>query len=222
MKNSERHLIAASAFALALYNEALAMFRAPFGRAGQFHQVVPADLIRGSRFLLLIAALTLLLAVPGLVRGWRSAWLLALAAGVASALAFPLKNIDLWGIAGSLIFLGALLGARPLFSVHDEPPSALAAMATMIFGLGIVFCYAVVGLYFLDSEFRHSITLALAMKDGLRLMFVVPTIQSEPATRHAAGFVVSIRVAIIFVWVLTIFRLIQPVFYRRRRSQAAH
>ncbi len=217
----ERRLIVAGAIVLAVYNGLLVMFPAPFGNWGQFRHIVPADLIRGSRFLLLIAGITLLLAVPGLLRSQRSAWLLALGAGLVSVLAYPLKNLNLWGLAGSIVFVGLLLGARPEFSIrNDDPPRLLSGAVTIVLGLGLIFVYTVAGLYFLDPEFRHSMTLSLAVKDGLRLMFLVPAIESEPATRHASGFLASVRIAILFVWVLGVVQLAQPVLYRRRGRRA--
>ncbi|HLF78037.1 MAG TPA: phosphatidylglycerol lysyltransferase domain-containing protein [Dehalococcoidia bacterium] len=212
----ERRLIAGAAVFLALYNGLLSMFRAPFSGFGQFeHQIAP-DLLRGSHFLLLGSAITLLLISPGLWHGKRFAWLLALGCGLVSVLAHPLRNVDLWGTGGSILFIGLLLGARPQFPARSDPPTALRGIATLVAGLLAVFLYALAGLYFLDTEFRHSISLTLAFSDAIRLMFVVPSIESKPVTHYATAFIDSVRFAILLVWVAGAVQLLRPVVYKAR------
>ncbi len=211
---SERRLIAGAAVVLALYNGLLSIFRAPFSGFGQFEHVVGPDLLRGSHFLLLVTGITLLLISPSLWHGKRWAWLLALGCGVVSVLAHPLRNVDLWGTGGSILFVGVLLGARPQFPARSDPPTVQRGLATLVAGLTIVFLYAVAGLYFLDAEFRHSISLGDALSDAFRLMFVVPAIESEPRTRHATAFIDSVRFAILLVWVAGALQLLRPVVYR--------
>jgi phosphatidylglycerol lysyltransferase len=212
----ERRLIAAAAVFLSLYNGLLSMFRAPFSGLGQFEHVIAPDLLRGSHFLLLISGVTLLLITPGLWHGKRLAWLLALACGVVSILAHPLRNVDLWGTGGSALFVGLLIGARPQFPARSDPPTAVRGLIMLVVGLAAVLVYAVAGLYFLDNEFRHAISLRLAITDAIRLMFVVPSIESEPASRHAAAFIDSVRLAITFVWAVGALQLLRPVIHRAR------
>jgi phosphatidylglycerol lysyltransferase len=214
----ERKALAAASVLLGLYNLAIMVFRAPLAKFELTEDLVPHDVVRGSRFLLVLVALTLFALAPPLWHGKRVAWLLALACGVGSVFAHPLKNVDLVGTAGGLLFVGALLGARPQFPARSDPPTALRGLVTLTVGVLVVFVYAVVGLYFLDSEFRHSISISLAVKDALRLMFVLPAIESEPRTHHAIWFTDSVRVSVVFVWLAGAIQLLRPVAYRLRTA----
>ncbi|HZP57411.1 MAG TPA: phosphatidylglycerol lysyltransferase domain-containing protein [Dehalococcoidia bacterium] len=214
--SAERHLIAVAAAALGLFDTFFTAFRAPLSGFGQIEDVVPEALLNGSRFALVIIGILLLAAVPGLWHGKRFAWAIALACAVASAFLHPAKNVDLWGTAGSIALAGALIGGRPLFPARSDPPTALRGFALLAFGLAAVFAYSVMGLYFLDREFRHPVTFAEAVEDTLRLLFIVPASQVEPRTGHGTWFVDSVRVAFLFVMVLGVTQLLRPVIHRAR------
>lgn len=207
----ERRLIALGALVLAIFNIFLAVSRAPFEGYGQWRHIVAMDVLNGSRFALVILAMLLIAVVPGLVRGKRVAWLLALGCAAASAIVHPLKNIDLWGTGASVLLLGALLGARPQFPARSDPPRATAGLWTMGLGALGVFLYALLGLYFMEREFRHTIAFGEAVSDAVRLMFIVPATHAEPRTHHAVWFMDSVRLAFILVIVAGITQLVAPV-----------
>lgn len=207
----ERRLIAISVFLLAVFNIFLAASRAPFEGYGQWRHVVAMDVLNGSRFALVILGMILIATVPGLIRGKRIAWLVAVACVAGSAVAHPFKNIDLWGTAASLLLLGTLLGARPQFPARSDPPKATWGLWVLAGGIAGVFFYALLGLYFMDGEFRHPIAIGEATSDALRLLFIVPATQAEPRTHHAVWFLDSVRVALILVLVFGVTMLVAPV-----------
>src|SRR3954447_8616191 len=94
-------LIAVAAGFIGIFNICLAMFRAPLEGVGQFRHIVPGQAIMGSGFVLLILGIVLVLTARGLWHGKRMAWLVAVACALGSAFAHPLKNLDIWGTAGS-------------------------------------------------------------------------------------------------------------------------
>lgn len=210
----ERRLIAASCVLLGVYNIALSMLRAPLSGIGQFRHVVPVDAVNGSRFVLLLVGIVLLETGPGLWHGKRFAWMVAIAGAVISALAHPLMHIDVWGTSASLLLAGALLGGRAQFPARSDPPTALRGAVLSFIGIGSVFAYSVLGLYFLDREFKQPVSFADALKDSVQMLFIAPATSVEPRTAHGTWFVDSVRVGFAFVLLLSVPQLLRPVVNR--------
>ena len=129
-----------------------------------------------------------------------------------------MRNVGLPGLLFSTALVGALLGARALFPARMDPPTVKRGVASLLTAVVVAFVYSTVGLYFLDSEFRHHITLPLALQDSFRLLFVLPATQAEPVTRHGAWFVDSARVAFIAAFGIGLVQLLSPVVYRARTT----
>ena len=214
----ERRLVAVAAALLGLFNIVLAMFRAPLAGIGQIRHVVPGQAIGGSGFVLVLLGIILLINSRGLWHGKRVAWLVAVICAVGSAFAHPFKNVDVWGTMGSLVFLGALIGSRPQFPARSDPPIAIRGFAITLALLAGVFVYSWVGLYFLDSDFRHSPNALDSLADSLRLLFILPTTAVEPVTHHGNWFLDSVRLSFLFVMVFGLFQVLQPVVYRKVTS----
>lgn len=209
-----RKLIACGAFGLGAFNLVLAMFPAPLAGLGEIEDVVPRDLIQGSRFILVLVGLLLLISARGLWHGKRLAWMVAVACAIGSAAAHPLKNIDVWGTGWSIGLLAALVAAQVEFRARSDPPTVRRGLAIAIGGLALVFLYSAVGLYFLDSDFRHPISLGLAIKDSARLILILPVTSSEPINRNGRWFIDSVRAAVLFMAAVGLLQLLQPVIYR--------
>ncbi len=210
----ERRLVAIAAAVLGLFNIFLAMFRAPLAGLGQIRHVVPGQAIAGSGFVLVLLGFILLIDARGLWHGKRLAWAVAVACALGSAFAHPLKNVDLWGTAASLVFLGALIGARPQFPARSDPPIVLRGLEVALLMFAVVFVYSWAGLYFLDHDFRESANMIDATSDSFRLLFILPATAAQPITRHGNWFLESVRVSFLFVMVFGLFQLLHPVVYR--------
>src|SRR5512135_2191437 len=139
---TERRMIALGAVALGVFNLYLTAFPAPFSGFGQVEDFIERGVLNGSRFVLVIDGVLLLATVPGLLHGKRMAWAFALAACVVSALAHPLKHLDLWGTFASVSLAGVLLGARPQFPARSDPPKASRGGWFLAWGLVAVFAYS--------------------------------------------------------------------------------
>jgi len=212
----ERRLIAIAAVLIGLYNVVLAMFPAPLAGIGQIDDVVPSEALNGSRFVLVLLGIILIVSARGLWHGKRAAWAVGVACAIGSALAHPVKNVDLWGTVASLVFLGALMGARPQFPARSDAPAAVRGLAFTAVAAAGVFLYSATGLYLMDKQFRHPVGILQAIKDSLRLLFILPATATEAATSHGTWFLESVRVSFLFVLVLGLFQVLQPVVYRAR------
>lgn len=207
-------MIALGAVALGVFNLYLTAFPAPFSGFGQVEDVVERGVLNGSRFVLVIDGVLLLATVPGLLHGKRMAWAVALAACVISALAHPLKHVDLWGTIASVSLAGVLLGARPQFPARSDPPKASRGAWFLVWGLAAVFAYSMMGLYLMDRQFRHPVSFITALRDSFRLLFIVPATDVTPRTHHGVWFLDSVRVAFLAVMVLGVTQALAPVIRR--------
>ncbi len=214
-RRTERRLIAAMVIALGLVNIAIAALPHPILGYGQFRHLVPRDIVNGGRFVLVILGILLAATAPGLWTGKRVAWVIAIACAGGSTAANSIKDVNLVGMSAGIAAILALADTRQAFPARSDPPSALRGLVMLVCGLTLVFAYSTLGLYFLNREFVHHISLAQALRDSVRLMFIVPATEAAPKTRHGSWFVDSVRVAFLFVIVLGLLQLIRPVIYRR-------
>jgi phosphatidylglycerol lysyltransferase len=212
---SERRLIAAAVALLGLLDIAIAALPHPFLGFGQFRHLVPGDVVNGGRFILVILGILLMTTAPGLWTGKRVAWAIALACAAGSVAAHSIKNINTPGMSASIAMIVVLAVARRGFPARSDPPTARRGLIMLVGGLAFVYLYSTLGLYFLDREFVRPISFAQALKDSLRLMFILPASQAAPRTHHGSWLVDSVRVAFLFVMVLGFLQLVRPIIYRR-------
>jgi phosphatidylglycerol lysyltransferase len=207
--------MAASVVVLGLLNITIAALPHPFMGFGQFRHLVPGDIVNGGRFILVILGILLITTAPGLWTGKRVAWGITLACAIGSILAHSIKNVNTPGIGTSVAISVALAASRDAFPARSDPPTARRGLIMLVGGLAFVYLYSTLGLYFLDREFLHPIPFTQALKDSLRLMFILPATEAAPRTRHGSWFVDSVRLAFLFVAVLGLLQLVRPVIYRR-------
>lgn len=213
----ERKLIALGALLLGAYNLYLTMLRSPFSMA-ELDDLVPMDIIRGGRFVLVLLGMVLIIASLGLWHGKRSAWLIALVCSALSATVHPVKDLDLPGILVSCGLLGALVGARPQFPARTDPPTMVRGLVLLIVAAIAAFAYSIFGLYFLDAEFREPVSLTAAVRESARLLLILPSTNVDPVTRHGEWFIDSSRVIFLFTVAVGVVQLLRPVVYRARTS----
>ena len=214
-RRSQRRLIAAAVVLLGLLNITIAALPGPFVGFAQFRHLVPGDIVNGGRFVLVTLGILLVATTPGLWTGKRVAWAIAFACAVGSVLANSIKNVNSVGMGAGIAMIVILAAARRGFPARSDPPTARRGLVMLIGGLAFVYVYSTLGLYFLDREFVHPIPFVKALRESLRLMFILPATEAAPKTRHGSWFVDSVRLAFLFVIVLGLLQLVRPVIYRR-------
>jgi lysylphosphatidylglycerol synthetase-like protein (DUF2156 family) len=215
-----RRIVAASVFGLGLLDTLLAAVRHPLLRIGPLHRYLPEVAVRGSRYVLLVAALTMIMSARGLLHGKRQAWLLAVAAAGASLAAHPLKRIDLVGVLATATVLVLLLSSANLFRARPDPLRMRQGLVWLVVGEALVFLYGVAGVYYLDAHFVRSTTFSESLENATRLLFVLPSATIEPANRHGEWFIESVRAAALIVLGVTTWHLLHPVIHRQRGGRA--
>ncbi|MGH3753152.1 MAG: bifunctional lysylphosphatidylglycerol flippase/synthetase MprF [Pseudonocardiaceae bacterium] len=185
----------------------------PVPRAGVLGVDYAVAALVGSRYVVLAAGLTAVMTVRGLLHGKRTAWWAALAAAVTSLPGHPVTDANVASQAAALAALVTLLGCRRVFIARADPALARRGVAMLVAGELAVFGYAAAGLYQIDTDFRHPNTLASALPNAARLLFLLP-VHLEPTTQHGHAFVDSVRVAALLVACAGLSRLVAAVVGR--------
>ena len=105
--------------------------------------LVPLGAIEVSHLLAAVCAVLMLLLVRGLLRGYRSAYLLTMAMLIASALAHPLKGGDYEEAISSVVLALLLIGVRGAFTRRGRIPIGWELLFAA--GLGALSLYLITG-----------------------------------------------------------------------------
>ena len=206
-----RRLAAAAVAMLGLLDVVQAASRGPITKLGWLSLDLGGSTTRLFRYVLLIAALTLVSAARGLLRGKRTAWLLALGAAIASLFGHHLVTADLFGIVVAVGVVGLLLVLAPQFRARSDPALARQGIFWLLGGGAATYGYGVGGLYLLDAQFRRSTSLVESLEQATRLLFLLPTSTIDAVTTHGKWFIDSVRVLAIVVLLIGVARLLRPV-----------
>ncbi|USN97943.1 MAG: lysylphosphatidylglycerol synthetase family protein [Phycisphaeraceae bacterium] len=106
-------------------------------------RLVPLSAIEASHLLAAVSALLMLLLVRGLLRGYRSAFVLTVTMLLASAIAHPLKGGDVEEAVASVVLLGLLVGVRGAFTRRGRVPIGWQLLFAA--GLGALALYLISG-----------------------------------------------------------------------------
>jgi phosphatidylglycerol lysyltransferase len=167
----------------------------------------------GTRYLLLLAGMALLLNVFGLLHAKRNAWRVAVVLSIASCFAFVHRDRDVLSpgllLAGGLVALLVLTSGS--FRARSDPLMARRGLRLLIAGEVVVFAYGTAGLYFLDEAFRDSATLIDAARSAVRLLLLLPANAITPIDPDGRWFVDSVRLAGLGVVVVALILVVASV-----------
>jgi phosphatidylglycerol lysyltransferase len=122
-------------------------------RLPQIHRLVPVGAIEASHAVAVIAAVMMLFLIRGVLRGYRSAFVITGSLLAASAIAHPFKGGDVEEALVSLAMLVLLVGARPAFKRRGRIP--IGWELTLGAALGSLAFFLLVGIAAF-SELRYG------------------------------------------------------------------
>ncbi len=167
----------------------------------------------GTRYLLLVAGMALVLNVFGLLHAKRNAWAIAVVLSIASCFAFVHRDRDVLSpgllLAGGLVVLLALTAGS--FRARSDPLMARRGLRLLLAGEMVVFAYGTAGLYFLDEAFRDSTTLIDAARNAVKLLLLLPASAITPVDPDGRWFVDSVRLAGLGVVVVALVLVVASV-----------
>ena len=206
-----RRATAGAAATLGAVDVVQAVSRHAITRLGDISLHLGGSTTRFFRYALLVAALILLSAARGLLRGKRVAWALSLAATAASVVGHYVVKADVGGIVVALVVGTVLLIGATHFRAQPDPILARQGVLWLVVGVAATYAYGVAGLFLLDGDFRRSRGLGQSLGEAARLLFLLPASTFEPSTRLGAWFINSVRVLIAVVLLIGLARLLHSV-----------
>jgi phosphatidylglycerol lysyltransferase len=171
----------------------------------------PLGLSEGGRALLLVAGLLLLLLARGLARGYRRAWIGALALTIASAVLHLAGNLDLIAAGLALVPPVYLWTIRDAFVAHARPLTLRAVLAVPWFFAGMLL-YGLVGWSELAEQLPHR-SIASRIDTIVRSAFFL-TGTPGGDTALARAFVRSLQLLGAASLIVIAALLLQPVVAR--------
>lgn len=215
--------LAVAVAALGLLNLWSALLARGVGRAEFLRDVVHLPLLvaHGSRTLIALFGLGLLMLARSLARRKRQAWRIALMLAGASPFLHLTKGLD-WEEA--LICLGLLLALwrfRHAFLAENDRPSArqgvLAALGLLVFAA----CYGPLGFWLLRREYRPPVTPAGALAQTTHRLLFAPDYPVLYARTHRAHwFDDSLQLISVFALGYAVWMLLRPVLPSRPEDEA--
>ncbi|MEO5723698.1 MAG: phosphatidylglycerol lysyltransferase domain-containing protein [Ilumatobacteraceae bacterium] len=212
-----RRLLAMAAVALGVISLVVSATNAPHtsGDRGAGH-VLRA--IGTTRYVLPFAAMALIWIGHGLQRAKRNAWRVAIVATIAAGVTGATRGQLLLGTIPSVVMLVMLIHWRGSFTARGDPSRPRDAARVLLIGVGVVFAYGTLGLYFLDSEFSETTTLAQSMRETARLLVLLPASSIGPDSVHGQWLLESVRVAGLIVVLTAVTRLLMAFSLRPRSA----
>ena len=211
-----RRLLAAACLVLAVVNVTGAVLKAAPTHHSIFRDALGGSAPGGPRFLLMLAGLLLIAAIPGLLRAKRMAAAIAIVAASASLALHPLRvnDLDRPGAALSLALVVAMVAAFRLFPARTDPVRLRQGVWWLVGGELFVFAAGFAALYFMDQEFTEPTDVPEAVLNALRILFVLPTTTVQPASRHGQHLIEAVRALSLAVLAISAWHFVHPVLNR--------
>jgi phosphatidylglycerol lysyltransferase len=166
-------------------------------RAAFWTDLLPFEVLHGTRTFVLVAGFGLLLLARGLGHGRRVAWLTALVLLVSSAASNLLKGLHFSEAALQIAVAGTLLWRARDFRARPDTPTVAGVARTVgaaMLGLPL---YAALGFVLLRGRFRPDPTLGQEVREFLARLTINSTDAFQGTTFRASWFLDSIS----FIWV---------------------
>src|SRR5262249_24460391 len=176
-----RRLVALAVFGLGIAD--LASAAAHSGGTVRLHPLGRATAtMTGTRYLLLLAGMALVLNVFGLLHAKRNAWGVAFVLSIASGFAFVHRDRDVMsmGLLLAPAVTALLVVTAAQFGARSDPLLARGGLRLLAAGELVVLVYVTVGLYVLDEEFRDSNTLFESVRSAMKLLLLLPASAITP------------------------------------------
>jgi len=189
-------------------------------------QMLPMEILLGSRSLNLVAGFFLIALAWNLAERKRIAWLLTAWLMLISALSHVLKGLDVAEAVVALVLLVLLWALRRDFSVRSDPGVIQSLLFATPYVLILFFGYTLLGFYLLRYQFQPQFDLGAVIQDTLNLATFQGGQIYQAHTRQARYFTSSIPLMAGAGALYLVYSLMRPVLRptpvtRRDRSVAA-
>ena len=181
---------------------------------------VPVASIQASNFLIIVIGLTLIITAAFLIKGLRSAWLLALSLSVISCFGHLSKALDYEESILSLLVCIVLIVTRKQYRVKSNPRLMNLGIATGLATFAVVLIFGSVGFYYLDqNHFHKDFTWKESIYFAFREFVLVGSSDLKPLTHFGHDFIFFINALGVGAWAFLLYCLVRPQIYKSSRPQ---
>lgn len=181
---------------------------------------VPIASIQASNFLIIVIGLTLIITAAFLIKGLRSAWLLAITLSVISCLGHISKALDYEEAILSLLVCVVLLVTRKQYRLKSNPKLMNIGIVTGLATFAAVLIFGSIGFYYLDqNHFHKDFTWKESIYFAFREFVLVGSSNLQPLTRFGHDFIFFINALGVGAWAFLLYCLVRPKIYKTSRPQ---
>lgn len=206
-------------FTLGLVNLLSGLSPAIHWRMRLIEEYIPLDIVRDSNDFIVAAGVALIAISAFLLRGLKSAWILALAISFLSVIAHITKAIDYEEASFAAIICIILLATRKQYLVKSQKNLVQTGVkvAIAVWLMGLVF--GIIGFYFMTKRnFGINLTFAESLKATFQ-NFVLLSTDLTPKTKLAKGFLRVLNVMGIGSLAFLAYTVLKPLVYKNEEEE---
>lgn len=206
-------------FALGFVNLISGLSPAIHWRMHLIEQYLPVSTVHASNDLIIAAGVVLVVTSAFLLRGLRSAWIIALVVSVVSVIANITKAIDYEEAIFAAVVCIILIATHNQYQVRSKKQLVQTGLkvAIGVWVTGVIF--GIIGFYFMrEKNFGVNLTFLQSVKYTLQ-NFVLLETDLVPHTKLAKGFLRAINVMGIGSIAFLIYTFLRPFVYNRKEEQ---
>ena len=182
-------------------------------------EYLPLGAIHASSLLVLLVGLSLLVTASYLLRGFRSAWIIALCLTVLSIVGHVTKALDYEEAILATIVLLVLIATASSYQLRTGKywPRLGIKMAAISFASVLVFAF--ISFYFIDKRhFALDFSWQQAIVHSLKSFLLVEDTTLHPVTRFGREFIWLIRSLGFLTWGFLVVALLKPAMHATAHS----
>jgi phosphatidylglycerol lysyltransferase len=178
-------------------------------------EYIPISSMQTSNLLVILMGLTLVITAHFLLRGLRTAWLLALSISIISCIGHLVKALDYEEASIALFVTMVLLFTSKQYRIKSNPALVNIGVITGVSTFLVVLIFGSIGFYFLNvKHFGIDFTWKQSIAYAARTFGLINNANLHPLTRFGEEFLVFIKVLGVASWMFLFYTIIRPTIHR--------
>lgn len=183
------------------------------------HNYLPMDSIQASNMLVLFAGLALLVTAAFLIRGSRSAWMVAIALTAFSLIGHITKALDYEEASLAALALVSLLLTARQYKVRNSNKWMQTGLLTSAIAFAAVLIFGFVSFYFIDKRhFNTEFTWQQSLVHTFKIFLLIDDQTLHPVSKFGHDFTLMIRCLGFITWGYFLFSFIKPARHKNETN----
>lgn len=176
---------------------------------------IPAASIKASNFLVIIIGLTLIVTANFLIRGLRTAWVLALSLSLISCIGHISKALDYEEALLSLFVCIVLLATVKQYRIKDNPKLRNFGVVTSVATFIVALLFGSIGFYYLDvRHFGIDFTWRQSISYAFNTFVLINDVHLKPITNFGHDFLFFLNALGMGAWLFLFYCIIRPGIHK--------